>query len=1151
MKHESTVYTSASEAEGRSAPTRCPQCKHQFDTGNLQGEIFCVACGHKFNYTQTEKSPTNSTSNAANPDPTSPPVPQPSSSFTTGRLSSFGDYKIIEEIARGGMGVVYKAQHKTLKRIVALKVLKSADGASDEDIKRFIQEAKAAAVLKHPNIVPIHNFDVYRGLHFFTMDFIDGQPLDRILETGPLPPYKACELLKTIAESIAYAHNQGIIHRDIKPGNVIIDKDGQPILTDFGLAVNLTTEADEGRMTKSGAIMGTLPYISPEQASGKLEQIGPLSDIYSLGALFYEMITGRPPFQGMTQFELLQQIVNHYPPSPRKQIPRLSKDIDTIILKCLFKEPARRYQSATELAEDCAAFLHGDIIKARPSSLFYKLQRKILRHPGLSILLGSLILISIFTLLVLNYAQDTIQQLLESQAQQAQISKDKDILGAMLKRDWRGEYSINMNQEAKLTTSLTASRKKRLGWYNPDFAQLNAEGLKLSPGTAQSPVAFGAPVSLPFNFHVNFKVYMPETNMGKVEIFSGLNSDYNTTENTRIIELGVEGAPGAKVLVDNTPLTENGSFTLNSGREHNISIFRDFQNGLIIIQVDNIEVIKLQTSNSSVDTTDSYIGVGANNGEFTLKSLQISVLGMNQEMIRSSLRLADSLAGESKDKEAAKVLYQKVLKERSDRPTLLLAYSGFVKTLTPNERSLIYDCNNLADSIRQSRSRLLEPGEVEYLTGIALAEKDNPKANTYFNQSFNYAYRNALKSITPVTLKFFLEQTPPEVINQKSLQVAAKLPEKGWSALPAQDYNKGIINLKHLKLDGFTTCYLQQSFELKYPTHIVIYLDDNADQLLINHKEFTDFLEDKGRGRRYALIDLPAGENTLTLKHKLNATPESKTIMFRVLEHNLKYTTVYGLLSRVESALLLLKSNPDLAVKQLTKLQNDNTLKYLKQYYPAELKSRGILYTLLNATDLMLKDPKSYANNAWILLEAARTLSDESNGSELAVRYNKLAESLVNSGELAQASDLFTQASTLLPDWPKPLLNRAKLLYRQEDLWYEGVSAFDDALKRLPNSLELRLDIAEFYLHPGNELLPNPAKKLESIPERALAVAREGVTLSNRKSPEALTLCAKALDMLGRKEESLHYIQEAILLESTDERQALQKRLNQAITQSN
>ena len=177
-----------------------------------------------------------------------------------------------------------------------MKVLKSADDASEDDIKRFIQEAKAAAILKHPNIVQIHNFDVHRGMHFFTMDFIEGTPLDQILESGPLPPYKACELMRSIAESIAYAHKQGVIHRDIKPGNVIIDTDGRPMLTDFGLAINLTSNDSEDRMTKSGAIMGTLPYIAPEQAAGKVDQIGPLSDIYSLGALFYELITGRPPF---------------------------------------------------------------------------------------------------------------------------------------------------------------------------------------------------------------------------------------------------------------------------------------------------------------------------------------------------------------------------------------------------------------------------------------------------------------------------------------------------------------------------------------------------------------------------------------------------------------------------------------------------------------------------------------------------------------------------------------------------------------------------------------------------------------------------------------------------------------------------------------
>ena len=1154
MVHESTVYTSYSKPNDNSKLKQCPHCSHTFDPGELTGEIFCTACGKKFPIEST------STQNTSPPDldTEEPALADIQAQVTTtsnlnksiraGKHSRFGDYIILEEVARGGMGVVYKAQHKMLKRVVALKVIKSADDASADDIKRFIQEAKSAAILKHPNIVPIHNFDVYRGLHFFTMDFIDGTPLDRIIEKGPIPPYKACELIRTIAESISYAHSQGVIHRDIKPGNVIIDREGRPMLTDFGLAINLTSKDEEDRMTKSGAIMGTIPYIAPEQAEGKVEDIGPLSDIYSLGALFYELISGKPPFHGLTQFELLKQIINHYPPSPKKLIPRLNKDLDTIIMKCIAKEPERRYQTAADLAADCTAFLHGDIIQARPLSLFHRLHRKIMRRPGISLMLGSLILISIFSILLINYAQGTTQQLLESQAIQEKINKDKNILGAMLKRDWRGEYGLSFTQEAKLTTRISESQRDKIGWYNPQRSRLDSAGLTLFSGKNSAKiVAFGAPSNLPQIFHVSFKVFIPELNMGKVQIYLGLNKSFDINDNTKIIELGVEGSPGAKISKGDSVLAEDGSFTLSANKTHNITVYSDIQNKVIIVQADGKEVIRVNNSSDNSSNTDTYTGIAAVNGEFTLKSLQISVLGMNQEMIRSSLRLADSLAVESKDQEAARVLYKKILKERSDRSTLLRAYSGYIRTLGSNERNIIYECNNLADSINQSHSRFLEIGEIDYLTGIALAARNNLHAGDYFKQSFNHAYRNALKDITPSEIKICGGFNAKDSPTPQELFSNTQLKGKMWSTIAVTEEYTGNINLSESTDTAPGTYYIKQKYKDKEPRQVIIYLDNNTDRLFINQIEFKEFLEDVGRNRRYAITELPAGENTLILEHTLTSPDTKEEVQFRVRDHNLKFTTVYGLLSRVEEALLTLKLSPDSAVKQITTLQNDKTLEYLKEYYSPEIKARGILQAILNAVDKLLNLPSKFSTHAWILLEAARTLSDPSDGSELALRYNKLAESLVQIGNLTQANDLFTQAITLQPDWYTPLLKRAELLYRQEDLWYEGVSAMDEALKKLPNSLELRLQIAQFYLQPGYELAPDPTKKLQPIPERALKVAEEAVTLSKRNSAEALTLCARALEYMKKYKDALHYIQEAILLENSSERSDILDRINHQI----
>ena len=540
--------------------------------------------------------------------------------------------------------------------------------------------------------------------------------------------------------------------------------------------------------------------------------------------------------------------------------------------------------------------------------------------------------------------------------------------------------------------------------------------------------------------------------MGKVLIYLDLDKAYAVNENTRIIKLGVEGSPGAKISKGDSVLAEDGSFTLNSNKTHNITVYNDIQNKVIIIQVDGQEIIRGSNSGDNSGTSDSYIGIAVDNGKFTLKSLQISVLGMNQEMIRSSLRLADSLAAESKDQEAARVLYKKILKERSDRSTLLRAYSGYIRTLGSNERNIIYECTNLADSINQSHSRFLELGEIDYLTGIALAARNNLHAGDYFKQSFNHAYRNALKDLTPAQIMVagsFAETfspSPEEVFKNTPLQ------GEKWSEIPLPDPYTGSVDLSGLIDYNSGKYYIKQSYKIPEPLQVIVYLSNNTDRLFINRQEFTEFLEDVGRNRRYAITELPAGTNTLILEHSVTNTVTKSDVQFRVREHNLKFTTVYGLLSRVEEALLTVKLSPESAAKQITTLQNDKTLEYLKEYYSPELKARGILQTILNAVDKLLNRPTKFSTHAWVLLEAARTLSDPADGSELALRYNRLAEALVQTGNLTQANDLFTQAITLQPDWYTPLLNRAELLYRQEDLWYEGVNAMDEALKNFPTA---------------------------------------------------------------------------------------------------
>ncbi|RPI89625.1 MAG: serine/threonine protein kinase, partial [Planctomycetaceae bacterium] len=228
----------------------------------------------------------------------------------------FGDYEVLSEIARGGMGVVYKARQRNLNRIVALKMILAGHLANDSDVKRFYAEAEAAAALDHPGIVPIFEIGQHEGQHYFSMAFIEGESLARRVAEGPIPPREAAELVRKVSEAVDYAHQKGIIHRDLKPGNVLLDQTGQPRVTDFGLAKQLA--ADSG-LTGTGQILGTPSYMPPEQAAGKMDAVSPASDVYSLGAILYCLITGRPPFQAASPLETLQQVLSQEP-APSRQL---------------------------------------------------------------------------------------------------------------------------------------------------------------------------------------------------------------------------------------------------------------------------------------------------------------------------------------------------------------------------------------------------------------------------------------------------------------------------------------------------------------------------------------------------------------------------------------------------------------------------------------------------------------------------------------------------------------------------------------------------------------------------------------------------------------------------------------------------------------
>ena len=283
------------------------------------------------------------------------------------------------------MGVVYKARQVSLDRLVAVKMIIGGELATKEFVQRFRTEASAAAVLHHPNIVAIHEVGVHAGQHYFSMDFVAGPSLDALAGHQPLPARRAGQYLRTIAEAIYYAHQRGILHRDLKPSNVLIDPFDQPRITDFGLVKRLENAKPGTRnaeRTVTGQVLGSPNFMAPEQAQGRPREVGPASDVYSMGAMLYHLVTGPPPFQAATLTEGLQQVVTTEPAAPRLLNPGVPRDLETICLKCLEKEVQRRYPTAPELAEDLGRFLQDQPIRARPVSAAGKAWKWCRRQPA-------------------------------------------------------------------------------------------------------------------------------------------------------------------------------------------------------------------------------------------------------------------------------------------------------------------------------------------------------------------------------------------------------------------------------------------------------------------------------------------------------------------------------------------------------------------------------------------------------------------------------------------------------------------------------------------------------------------------------------------------------------------------------------------------
>jgi tetratricopeptide (TPR) repeat protein/tRNA A-37 threonylcarbamoyl transferase component Bud32 len=375
------------------------------------------------------------------------------------RPAAVAGYEILGVLGRGGMGVVYKARHIKLNRLVALKMVLAGAHAAPQALQRFRTEAEAVAHLQHPNIVQIYEIGEQDGLPFFSLEYLDGGCLLDQLDGKPLPERKAAGLIEQLARAMHYAHAHGVVHRDLKPGNVLLAGDGTLKITDFGLAKRIDLDGAGGQ-TRTGAIMGTPYYMAPEQAAGRTRQIGPATDVYALGAMLYEMLTGRPPFRGVSAMDTVQQVLALEPVPPSRLRQRLPRDLETVCLKCLRKEPDKRYGSALELAEDLRHFQAGEPIRARPVGPWERAVKWARRRPAQAAVAGlmavSFVLVTAGSLGLNAFYQRAERERLRRE--QAEAQEREHIRGL----EGRGSDLIHRGQKALARQDFVEAQKQLL-----------------------------------------------------------------------------------------------------------------------------------------------------------------------------------------------------------------------------------------------------------------------------------------------------------------------------------------------------------------------------------------------------------------------------------------------------------------------------------------------------------------------------------------------------------------------------------------------------------------------------------------------------------------------------------------------------------------
>lgn len=399
-----------------------------------------------------------------------------------------GDYEILKELGRGGMGVVYKARHRILKRTVALKMILAGSHSSASALQRFLAEARAVAHLQHPGIVQIFDMGQHEGLPWFSLEYIDGSDLQRALDGKPRDSRSSATLVESVCRAMQYAHDNNILHRDLKPANILLDSNGNPKVTDFGLAKEVDSE-DSGA-TRDGTIMGSPSYMPPEQARGQIAAVSPKSDQYSMGAVLYQMLTARPPFITDRPLETVMQVINNEPVAPRQLQPSISADLETICLKALQKDPSQRYENCQAMADDLRRYLNGEPILARPISRLRRAWRWCRRNPKIAAPSALAGLFICLTAIIASWAWAA------TSAQARQIAVEKE--NAEEQRDEAERQKVIANQQKAVAEEkeILARQQANLALQNIQFVLTQADSrLRAQPGMADLRIAILTAVS--------------------------------------------------------------------------------------------------------------------------------------------------------------------------------------------------------------------------------------------------------------------------------------------------------------------------------------------------------------------------------------------------------------------------------------------------------------------------------------------------------------------------------------------------------------------------------------------------------------------------------------------------------------------------------